>query len=109
MCTGIRTIVIFAEDPEKSARWRSHVLDTPVHRDLAGTNVHTWLDVADIELGFHMLDEQHNKRGGSPVPYRSVKHLDTAREMLLGARCTHHRGPLDVEAGTGCPPGRPRW
>ncbi|MCX4637145.1 glyoxalase [Streptomyces platensis] len=90
-----------SEDPEKSARWWSHVLDTPVHRDVAGTNVYTWLDVAGIELGFHMLDEQRNKRGGSPVPYWSVKHLDTAREKLLNAGCTHHRGPLDVGDGTG--------
>ncbi|MFD0166327.1 VOC family protein [Streptomyces decoyicus] len=101
MFTGIRTVMIFSEDPEKSARWWSHVLDTPVHRDVAGTNVYTWLDVAGIELGFHMLDEQRNKRGGSPVPYWSVKHLDTAREKLLNAGCTHHRGPLDVGDGTG--------
>ncbi|MFC9228325.1 VOC family protein [Streptomyces decoyicus] len=46
-----------------------------------------------------MLDEQRNKRGGSPVPYWSVDSLETAREMLLGAGCIHHRGPLDVGDG----------
>lgn len=28
-----------------------------------------------------MLDEQRDKRGGSPVPYWSVDHLETPRHM----------------------------
>ncbi|WP_055530169.1 VOC family protein [Streptomyces graminilatus] len=98
MFTGIRTIMIFAEDPEKSARWWGGVLKTDVHLDVDGNSVYAWLDVAGVEFGFHPLDEQRNRRGHSPVPYWAV---DDVRQRLLDAGCTHHRGPLDVGDGTG--------
>jgi hypothetical protein len=41
---GIRAIMIFAEDPEKSARWRGGVLQTDVHLDVDGDAVYAWLD-----------------------------------------------------------------
>ncbi|MEU8782038.1 VOC family protein [Streptomyces sp. NPDC048637] len=101
MFTGIRTIMIFAEDPDEAAGWWSHLLDTPVHREVAGTHVYAWLDVGGVEFGFHMLDEQRNKRGGSPVPYWSVDDIESALTKLLAEGCTQHRGPLDIGDGTG--------
>ncbi|WP_330239192.1 VOC family protein [Streptomyces sp. NBC_00525] len=103
MFNGIRAIMIFAEDPEESARWWAGVLDTDAHVDVDDTTgaVYAWLDVAGVEFGFHPLDEQRNKRGGSPVPYWAVDDVDAVRQRLLDAGCTHHRGPLDIEDGTG--------
>ncbi|MDI3390034.1 VOC family protein [Streptomyces sp. B-S-A8] len=104
MFTGIRTIMIFAEDPEKTARWWGNVLDTAVHTDVNKDNgdVYAWLDIAGgIEFGFHPLDEKRNKRGASPVPYWQVTDVEAARQRLLDAGCTHHRGPHDVGDGTG--------
>ncbi|WP_331725895.1 VOC family protein [Streptomyces sp. NBC_00470] len=103
MFNGIATVMIFAEDPEKSARWWAAVLETEVQLDINDKNgdVYAWLDVAGIEFGFHPLDEKHNRRGGSPVPYWSVDHVDEVHQRLLEAGCTHHRGPLDVGDGSG--------
>ncbi|MFI6861114.1 VOC family protein [Streptomyces sp. NPDC050421] len=101
MFHGIRTIMVFAEDPETSARWWAATLGTEVHVDDDGTAVYAWLDVAGVEFGFHPLDEQRNRRGGSPVPYWAVTDLDEVRSRLLDAGCTHHRGPLDIGDGTG--------
>lgn len=100
---GIRAVMIFAEDPEKSARWWATVLDTEVHLDVDDNSgaVYAWLDIAGVEFGFHPLDEKRNKRGGSPVPYWAVDDVDAVRQRLLDAGCTHHRGPLDVDEGTG--------
>ncbi|MER0476987.1 VOC family protein [Streptomyces sp. Edi2] len=101
MFNGIRSIMIFAEDPEKSARWWAGVLETDVHLDINGNAVYAWLEVAGVEFGFHMLDEKNNPRGGSPVPYWAVEDVGDVRQRLLDAGCTHHRGPLDVGDGTG--------
>lgn len=103
MFNGIRAIMIFAEDPEKSARWWAGALDTDVHLDVDEKSgaVYAWLDIAGVEFGFHPLDERRNKRGGSPVPYWAVDDVDVVRQHLLDAGCTHHRGPLDVGDGTG--------
>lgn len=101
MFNGIRTIMIFAEDPEKSARWWGGVLQSEVHLDVDGDAVYAWLDVAGVEFGFHPLDEKRNRRGASPVPYWAVDDVDAVRRQLLDAGCTHHRGPLDVGDGTG--------
>ncbi|MFF1713948.1 VOC family protein [Streptomyces sp. NPDC058268] len=98
MFHGIRAIMIFAEDPEKSARFWGGVLDAEVHLDVNDKNgaVYAWLDVADIEFGFHPLDEKNNRRGGSPVPYWTVDDVAAVRQRLIDAGCTHHRGPLNV-------------
>ncbi|MET8683634.1 VOC family protein [Streptomyces sp. NPDC004732] len=103
MFNSIRTIMVFAEDPERSARWWSEVLDAEVHLDVDDANgaVYAWLDVGGVEFGFHPLDEKRNRRGGSPVPYWGVDDVDIVRRRLLDAGCLHHRGPLDVGDGTG--------
>ncbi|MEV0476028.1 VOC family protein [Streptomyces prunicolor] len=101
MFNGIRTIMFFAEDPEKSAGWWGGVLQAEVHVDVDGDAVYAWLDIAGVEFGFHPLDEKRNRRGASPVPYWAVDDVDAVRRQLLDAGCTHHRGPLDVGDGTG--------
>ncbi|MEO3972479.1 VOC family protein [Streptomyces sp. CAU 1734] len=98
---GIRAVMVFAEDPETSARWWAEVLSAELHLDRDGTAVYAWLDAGGVEFGFHPVDETRNPRGGSPVPYWSVADLDAARERLLAAGCAHHRGPLDIGDGSG--------
>lgn len=53
MFNGIRAIMIFAESPEKSARWWGGVLQAEVHLDIDGDAVYAWLNVAGVEFGFH--------------------------------------------------------
>ncbi|MFJ4503257.1 VOC family protein [Streptomyces sp. NPDC088864] len=103
MFNGIRAVMVFAEDPEASARWWAGVLEAEVHVDVDERSgaVYAWIDVAGVEFGFHPLDEERNKRGGSPVPYWAVDEIDAVRRRLLDAGCAHHRGPLDVGDGTG--------
>ncbi|WP_327259587.1 MULTISPECIES: VOC family protein [unclassified Streptomyces] len=74
---GVRTVLVFADDPERSARWWASVLGTEVHFDVAGASVHAWLDVGGIELGFHPADPVNNPPGASPVVYSSVDNVTT--------------------------------
>ncbi|MGW7002631.1 VOC family protein [Streptomyces sp. NPDC054933] len=99
MFTAVRTVMVFADDPEKSARWWASVLDTEVHLEVDDGRVYAWLDVGGIELGFHPADETRNPRGGSPVVYWAVDDVDMVRTRLLDAGCTHHRGPIEAEPG----------
>ena len=100
MFQGIRTVMIFANDPEKSARWWASVLESDeIHLEVENGRVYAWLGVDGVELGFHSADDTRNPRGGSPVVYWSVDDVTAARQRLLDAGCTHHRGPL--EAGPG--------
>ncbi|MGH3852630.1 MAG: VOC family protein [Pseudonocardiaceae bacterium] len=97
MFRGIRTIMVFALDPEKSARWWADVLDAEVKLDADGDSVYAWFESNGIEYGWHPAEDQRNARGGSPVVYWAVDDLATAREQLLIAGCTHQRGPLRVD------------
>ncbi|MFJ2955587.1 VOC family protein [Streptomyces sp. NPDC087270] len=100
MFAGVRTVMVFAEDPEASARWWGEVLDAPVKLDIADSGaVYAWVEVAGVELGFHPADDERNPRGGSPVVYWQVTDVGETRARLLEAGCTHHRGPLVVEPG----------
>jgi predicted enzyme related to lactoylglutathione lyase len=92
--------MVFADDPEVSARWWGETLGAPVKLDVAGTGaVYAWIEVAGVELGFHPADDDRNPRGGSPVVYWQVDDVDQVRERLLAAGCAHHRGPLVIEPG----------
>jgi hypothetical protein len=99
MICGVRTIMTFALDPEKSARWWAGLLGDPLYLDTNddGT-VNAWFDLHGIEYGFHPADDTRNPCGGSPVVYWSVTNLAASRERLLTAGCAHHRGgPLRVD------------
>ncbi|EFC80741.1 VOC family protein [Parafrankia sp. EUN1f] len=95
----VTTVMTFADDPEKSARWWANQLDADVHLDIDGESVYAWLTVAGVEIGFHQADDDRNPRGGSPVVYWAVTDLDATRRRLLTAGCVHHRGPLNVSEG----------
>ena len=96
MFRSVRSVMVFTPDPEQAARWWAGILDSDVHLDRDGDSIFAWLDIADTEFAFHPADDERNPRGGSPVPYWSVDDLSAARERLLTAGCTHHRGPLEV-------------
>lgn len=98
MLRGVRTVMTFAVDPERSARWWATNFDNAhVQLDVDGDSVYAWFDVDGIEYGFHPADDR-NPRGGSPVVYWAVDDLTATRDKLLAAGCTHHRGPLRVDA-----------
>ncbi|MEU1375316.1 VOC family protein [Streptomyces triculaminicus] len=92
--------MVFVNEPEASARWWSAVFnEAEVKLDVDGSNVYAWFDVEGVEFGFHQASPKNNPHGGSTVPYWTVDDLDTERKRLLDAGCTHHRGPLSVDAG----------
>ncbi|WP_405712857.1 MULTISPECIES: VOC family protein [unclassified Streptomyces] len=100
MFEGVRTVMVFADSPEASARWYGELLGVPVRVDLSDTGaVYAWVETGGVELGFHPADDARNPRGGSPVVYWNVADLDTVRERLLAVGCEHHRGPLAIEPG----------
>lgn len=97
MFRGVRCVMVFALDPEKSARWWADVLNTQVQLNVDGDSVYAWFDLDGVEYGFHPAEDDRNPRGGSPVVYWAVDNLDATRERLLAAGCTHHRGPLRID------------
>ncbi|MFI1885367.1 VOC family protein [Streptomyces jumonjinensis] len=99
MLHGIRTVMIFVDDPEAAARWWGDIFAAEVKLDVNGASVYAWLDLGGLELGFHPASPEANPHGASTVPYWPVEDLDTERQRLLTAGCTHHRGPLAVEPG----------
>ncbi|MFF4583137.1 VOC family protein [Streptomyces sp. NPDC001373] len=96
---GIRTVMVFVDDPEVAARWWGNIFEAEVKLDINGTAVYAWLDLGGLEFGFHQASPKANAHGRSTVPYWSVEDLEAERKRLLEAGCTHHRGPLDVEPG----------
>ncbi|GAA4239807.1 hypothetical protein GCM10022254_61810 [Actinomadura meridiana] len=101
MFTACTRIMIFSKDPEKSANWWGDILDASVHLNVKGTSVFAWFTIGGFEVGFHMLDERNNPRGGGLVPYFAVGDLDAALSELLAVGCTRHRGPYTPADGTG--------
>lgn len=100
MFQRVSTVMYFATDPEKSARWWADALGVgSVHTDVDGDSVYAWFTIAGVEHGFHQADDERNPRGASPVVYWQVDDLDAARKHLLDAGAVHHRGPLTVEPG----------
>lgn len=99
MLRGIRTVMVFVEDPEAAARWWGENFDAEVELDIDGTSVYAWFDIDGVEFGFHPASPEANPHGGSTVPYWSVEDFDTERQRLLTSGCTHHRGPLAVSPG----------
>ncbi len=93
---GVRAVMVFSDDPPAAARWWAEVLGGEARVESDGTSVFAWVDVNGVELGFHPADDERNPRGGSPVVYWAVPGVTAARERLLAAGCTPHRGPLDI-------------
>lgn len=98
LLSGIRTVMVFVDDPEAAAVWWAAIFNAEVHRDVDGASVYAWLDLDGLELGFHPASSK-NPHGGSTVPYWAVEDLATERLRLLDAGCSPHRGPLDVAPG----------
>ncbi|MFJ7197497.1 MULTISPECIES: VOC family protein [unclassified Streptomyces] len=100
MFEGVRTVMVFAQDPEASARWYGELLGVSVRVDAGDPGaVYAWVETGGVELGFHPADDARNPRGGSPVVYWSVADVVEVRERLLAAGFAHHRGPLTVGPG----------
>ena len=97
MFTSVSTVMIFTDDPLKAARWWGELLDTDVFVDKAEDSVYAWLIIGGTEFGWHHAEPDKNPPGGSTVAYWKVADLNAARQQLLDAGCTHHRGPLHVE------------
>jgi predicted enzyme related to lactoylglutathione lyase len=89
---GIRTVMAFVAEPVAAARFWREVLHAP------GDQEPQLVVYGDLELFFHLADEERNPQGGTVV-YFDVDDFDAARSELLAAGCEPHRGPLAIEGG----------
>lgn len=97
MSSIVRSVMIFAEEPEVVAYWWAELLECPMEHVLF-LDGFAWFDVGDNEFGFHPADATKNPVGGSPVVYLRVEDhaVAVARAESKGARL--HRGPLAIGA-----------
>jgi uncharacterized glyoxalase superfamily protein PhnB len=89
---GIRTVMAFVADPAAAARFWREALGAPMDDEPRV------VALGELELFFHLADDERNPQGGTVV-YFDVEDFDAAREELLAAGCTPHRGPLTIERG----------
>ena len=97
MSSIVRSVMIFAQEPEVVAKWWAELLEYPIDR-VSLEEGFVWFDVGDTEFGFHSADAGKNPVGGSPVVYLRVDDhaAAIARAESKGARL--HRGPLAIGA-----------
>lgn len=91
----ISAVMVFADDPEGSARWWAELTGLAVHSDSG----FWWLVVGDTEFGFHPADSSKNPTGASTVPYWLTADLDGVVAAVRQHGGQLLRGPLVVEPG----------
>lgn len=91
----ITAVMVFADDPEGSARWWADLTGLAVHSDSG----FWWLMAGDTEFGFHPADPSKNPAGASTVPYWLTEDVDGAVAAVQQHGGHLLRGPLSVEPG----------
>ena len=80
MFDGVRSVMVFALDPQASARWWAAFLRTDVQMD----GSFAWLEVAGTELGFHPADDERNPPE-TGIMDRDMKRLKNGKLYLIPA------------------------
>lgn len=91
----ITAVMVFADDPEGSARWWADLTGLEVH----GDSGFWWLMAGDTEFGFHPADARKNPAGASTVPYWLTADVDAVVAAVRQHGGHLLRGPLVVEPG----------
>ncbi len=104
---GVRAVMLFSDDPERSCRWWADVVGLEMHTD----GGFCWVDTpAGVELSFHPFDDGKNPFGASTVPFTGGSGTWTgrwrdSRRPVPGA--TGDRSGSDPVAGSPRSPTRP--
>jgi predicted enzyme related to lactoylglutathione lyase len=90
----IRTVMFFVSQPSQAATWWARAMDTVAHHE----NEYSFIEVGELEVGFHPCDDGRNPQGSSTVAYFKTDDLEGSRTHFLQLGCSMHRGPLVVSA-----------
>jgi predicted enzyme related to lactoylglutathione lyase len=82
----------FVENPVTVATWWARAMGTDAHHE----GEFSFIDVGDLEIGFHPSDDARNPPGSSTVAYFQVDDLEAKRSNFLALGCSMHRGPLVI-------------
>lgn len=88
----IRTVMFFVSQPSEAAAWWARAMATIAHHE----GEYSFIEVGELEVGFHPSDDGRNPQGSSTVAYFKTDDLEESREHFLQLGCTMHRGPLEV-------------
>jgi predicted enzyme related to lactoylglutathione lyase len=86
--------MFFVSQPSQAATWWARAMDTVAHHD----GEYSFVEVGELEVGFHPNDDGRNPPGSSTVAYFHADDFEQSRTRFLQLGCTMHRGPLDVSA-----------
>jgi predicted enzyme related to lactoylglutathione lyase len=82
----------FVNNPASAATWWAMATDTEAHHE----GEYSYIEMGDLEVGFHPNADGRNPQGSSTVAYFKVDNVDDERHRFLELGCTAHRGPLDI-------------
>jgi predicted enzyme related to lactoylglutathione lyase len=86
--------MFFVSQPIEAANWWARAMNTVAQHE----GEYSFVEVGELEFGFHPNDDERNPRGSSTVAYLSTDDFEAKRSHFLRLGCTMHRGPLDVSA-----------
>lgn len=89
----IRAVMYFVDNPARAATWWAHAMGTDVHHE----GEFFFIDVGDLEIGFHPNEDGRNPSGSSTVAYFQVDDLEAKKSHFLDLGCAMHRGPHDID------------
>lgn len=84
--------MFFVSQPSDAANWWAQAMNTVAHHE----GEYSFIEVDELEIGFHPNDDGRNPQGSSTVAYLSTDDIEKSRTHFLQLGCTMHRGPLDI-------------
>lgn len=92
----IKTVMFFVSQPREAANWWARAMNTVARHD----SEYSFIEVGELEIGFHPNDDGRNPQGSSTVAYFKTDDFEESRAHFLQLGCMMHRGPLEVSATT---------
>jgi predicted enzyme related to lactoylglutathione lyase len=90
----IKTVMFFVNQPSEAANWWAQAMNTVAQHE----GEYSFIEIGDLEIGFHPNDDGRNPQGSSTVAYLGTDDFEGYRTHFLQLGCTMHRGPLELSA-----------
>jgi predicted enzyme related to lactoylglutathione lyase len=84
--------MFFVSEPRQAATWWAQAMNTVARHE----GEYSFIEVGDLEIGFHPNDDGRNPQGSSTVAYLRTEDFEAYRTHFLQLGCTMHRGPLEL-------------